>query len=124
MAHPDAAAVPCATCAKWMFSPDWKPVMRGGVHQPRPAGTMTPCHSCPKKSPANAALLELTEPNLATLRLYLRSRATAGACLNDAEREDALLLRKLAICDVVFRQYEREQTSLGWLDAFALAKGK
>lgn len=98
--------------------------MRAGIHQPRPPGVRTPCHSCPKKSPENAAHLELTGPSLATLRLYLRSRATAGACLNDAEREDALLLRNLAICDVVFRQYDREQTSLGWLDAFALVKGK
>lgn len=107
-----------------MFGPDWKPIMRGGVHQPRPPGTKTPCLSCPKKSPENAALLELSDPNLATVRLYLRSRATAGACLNDAEKEDELLLRNLAICDLVFRQYEREQQNVGWLEAFAAVKGK
>lgn len=124
LAHPEAAAVSCSTCKAWVHGPDWKVVKRGGVPQARPPGMPTPCHSCPKESPAKAAQLELTAANRQTLRLFLRSRATAGACLNEEERNDELLLRNFALIDVIFRRWEREQQTTGWLEAFTLVKGK
>lgn len=56
--------------------------------------------------------------------MFLRSRATQGACLNEEERADPLLLRNFALIDVIFRRWEREQQNVGWLEAFAAVKGK
>lgn len=69
-----------------------------------------PCRVCPKKSPENAAKLELTVANATTLQLYWRNRAVLG-CLSDRERHDVMLQRNFSIIDSIFRAWEMEQSS-------------
>jgi hypothetical protein len=81
---------------------------RLGVDQKRPAGTPTPCGTCPKKSPAEARHYELSRRNIKTFRIWEQVQATRGACLTPAMRRDTVLLRNLVIVDNVVRAAENE----------------
>ncbi len=83
--------------------------MRGGKRQKRQPNQPTPCRTCPKESPANEPNCLLSFANLRTIGLYVRSRATGGRALSDAEAADAVVQRNLAIVDATIRAVEREQ---------------
>lgn len=42
------AAVSCEDCQRWIYGPDWRPIMRAGQPMPRPPSAPTPCDMCPK----------------------------------------------------------------------------
>ena len=62
---------------------DW--LMRRGERQARESHQPTPCHQCPKRSPANEAKLRLSPRNQRTVELYYRAKAGG---LTEDERND------------------------------------
>lgn len=92
---------------------------RGDKRQRRVPGQPTPCRACPRGSPEEGERLALDHRQMTTIRLYLQVRATSGACLNEWERGDALLLRNLALIDLVWRQYEGDRASVNFATSFA-----
>lgn len=84
--------------------------MRGSKPVERPSGVPTPCHACPKKSPAQAREHELTAKNYQTYQTYLESQATCGVSLTAEQRRCGVLLRRLALIHRIVR--EVEQTNL------------
>jgi hypothetical protein len=50
--------------------------------------TPPPCHACPKKSPEEAKLYELSERNIKVYEMYLKSQATGGMCLGELARDE------------------------------------
>lgn len=95
----------CSDCAKWLY--DDKGTLhktRAGLPILRPPGTATPCHSCPKESPAKAHEHELTAKNRRLVAFYYEARAAGFRVpMDDATRE------KLSIIDGMVRQAESKQ---------------
>ena len=113
LAHPQLTLFDCEDCRQWIIDlKTGRRLERGGEAQPRRPGTPTPCRTCPRESPERAKAIALGRREFATIDFYLQVRATSGACMNDRERTDALLLRNLAIVDGVFRRHERGQSAV------------
>lgn len=76
----------CAACERHVYRDDGTPQLRGGLLVPRPPGTPTPCHKCPKV-PADlraggadwkacrAAAVDPTPATRKALALYRRCKA-------------------------------------------------
>lgn len=115
--HPGPAAVPCGDCQKYVHQVDAagrvtpRRLSHAGEDWLRPEGVPPPCGRCPKRSPQEAHLFELSRKNRHTVELYFRVRATCGACLTERMRGDALLASNLALVDGVVRRWERSQGS-------------
>lgn len=114
--HPGPASIDCEDCQRYVYDlerGERKTYRAGGEDRPqvRPPGTPRQCALCPKESPARAAELRLTRANVATLRIYLESRATAGASLTPVMLRDLLLLRNLRIIDGIYRAWEQTKAS-------------
>ena len=114
MFHPGAASVSCDDCQRYVYRVDEQGRVRperlqhGGHDWLRPAGVPPPCGKCPKRSPQEAHLYELSPKNRRTLELYFRVRATRGACLTKRMRDDALLASNLALVEAVVRRWEKK----------------
>jgi len=117
------AARTCESCQKWWYDDaidketgrmKWstKIVSKGPKQFERPKkpdGTLVspaPCHECPKKSPAEAHKIELSEKNLATFDFFRRVKATNGACLTERMTEDETLMKNLVTVDAIVRAHE------------------
>jgi len=87
---------------------------RGGRPIPRPAGTPTPCHQCPKGSPEEAKDRELSDKNARAWWYYRQARAPLGQQLP----ADAIVHRNHAIIDQVVRDAEEYRAAM---PALALA---
>lgn len=74
---------------------------------PKTGKPMTPCESCPKKSPDQAHKYVLSEKNMRTYQFYRESRAMGFANLTEAMKNDDTLRRNFAIIDEIERQTER-----------------
>lgn len=114
--HPGAAAIDCDDCRKHEYDlTTGKPITyhagpkREEKIKIRPPGTFAPCEQCPKKSPENAKRIALSLKNWKTLAIYRQVKATCGACLTDAMRNDRLLMKNMASIDVVYQAFERQQ---------------
>jgi len=71
-------------------------------------GSPTPCWSCPKQNPTRGQRLERALPKVTrALNLYYQVRGSAGQCLAQPEREDAIVRRNLGIVDVLIMRLER-----------------
>lgn len=124
MEHPAVANLSCEECKKWLVDIETGKIKtRGGKPQRRPAGSPTPCHACPKKSPEHAKQVELNQRNWATVRLFVRNRAMQGRALTPAEAADELLQRNFGLIDTILRQWEGQRvadalgTAIAKLDA-------
>lgn len=115
--HPGPASIRCDDCKRYIY--DLETGERkthpgpGGRELPdlRYPGMPLPCENCPKQSPAKEKEYRLSDRNWKTLELYEQVRASAGACLSEAERRDPILRRNLAIIDRIMRQYERRRSA-------------
>lgn len=76
----------CAACERHVYRDDGTPQLRGGLPVPRPAGTPTPCHKCPKVpadlrasgadwTACRAAAVDPTPRTRRALAFYRRCRA-------------------------------------------------
>ena len=110
--HPGVAVIDCRDCQKFIYdfaTGQRKTYAQGTRDRLRPANTPPPCHKCPKQSPQQSHEHELSAKNWRTLSLYQQVRASRGACLTDAMKNDGLLMKNLATIDALFRRWEREQ---------------
>jgi hypothetical protein len=89
LAHPELPG--CADCKAWLYDVRWKRCTRAGQPVPRPEGTPTPCHKCPKgPTPFEK---ELTPQNLAALRHYQECKATGRFPVDAVVERNAGLIR-------------------------------
>ncbi len=103
LCHPEVASRSCEDCAKWLYDEKTgRKMERGGQPLARPAGTPTPCWNCPKKSPQEAKLIELSRKNMAAYDYYLMARAPLGGRLP----ADLTTLRNHAIIEQQVRHAE------------------
>lgn len=111
--HPQLASVTCADCQQWLYDLETgKRRQRRGRDAPR-GDSPTPCHECPKGSPANAGLYELTPESWQTIERHYEVQATRGGCLTDAEKADRWFARLQGICEQeLSRQNEASQLQL------------
>jgi len=110
MLAPHMMAVTCEYCRAFIIDiKTGKPMQRGGVPQRRKPGVRTPCHDCPKKSPANERYCMLSRRNVRTVQLYLASRS--GSILNDAEKNDNIILENFALLEHIFMMFEQRQNA-------------
>jgi len=110
--HPQVANTDCKTCKTFIFDPKTGTFAeRRGVRQRRAKGQPTPCHECPKESPAKAKQYELSRKNWATVRLYLQHRAMKGAGLPDYIASDPIVRSNFAVIDTTFRQHESKRAA-------------
>jgi len=115
--HPGAASVACSDCKKWHYNlkTGKRETYRSGPEKKelpmerRPGEPPPPCHTCPKKSPDREHEFRLSTKNWQTVQLYWEVQATRGVCLNDAEREDEVLLANLAIVDAIWRRAQQQE---------------
>lgn len=108
--HPVMAQISCSECQKVVYDFDTGEkitICNGSL--PMLRVLPPPCEKCPKQSPRHEAEFVLSDRNLRTLRLYYEVRATGGACLSEAERQDRLLTRNLYTIDRLVREFERKQ---------------
>jgi len=108
--------VDCRDCRKYVYDFDTgeRKTYRAGPRREerpmlRPGTDGPPCEKCPMESPQKAHEHLLSRRNWETFRLYQQVRATGGACLNAAERQDPLLAHNLALIDNIYRQWEAMQ---------------
>ena len=75
LTHPEIPT--CQECMAWMHDKHWKRNRRADQDVPRPKGSPTPCHLCPKSldraTPNPRA--ELTARNQQTYQVYLQIKA-------------------------------------------------
>lgn len=118
--HPGPAAVSCGDCQKYVYQVDAagrvmpRRLQYAGADWLRPASVPPPCGKCPKRSPKEARLFEISSKNRRTVELYFRVRATGGGCLTEQMRGDALLAANLALVDCVVRRWERSVQGSGF----------
>lgn len=93
---------------KWRFST--KTLMRGGQPLDRPETFKPPCRqktatgaTCPKGTPETAHENQLSEKNKRAVEFYKQTQACCGGNLTDAERQDGVLLRNLALIDEFYQ---------------------
>jgi hypothetical protein len=87
--------------------------VRGGEPVLR-KGTKPNCKECPKKSPEQAHLYELSRPNRLTLELYWQYRGRPV--------QDPIMLRNFGIIEQLYREHEMQvqvQLFTGLLQASA-----
>ena len=107
LSYPHLLTFSCDDCGKWIYNIETgKQLLRGGKPQARQACQPTPCHACPKESPAKEREKILTARNVRTLMLFIRNRALHGAMLNEREKADALLCRLFGLLDWELRAWE------------------
>lgn len=89
----------CGDCVKWLYDYHGNVCTRAGKPSPRPAGTPTPCHKCPKipagEPPIRANAVELSERNFAAYVHYLECRAVGQFPDDPIVRRNARILRGL-----------------------------
>lgn len=112
--HPGAALIDCEDCKNFVYDLETgkRQTYRQGpdrkeVPQPRLPGMPLQCGKCPKKSPENAKLVELTAKNWKTYRLWREARATHGRCLTPQMAADSIVRRNLAVLDSVQESLDR-----------------
>ncbi len=116
----------CGDCKQTLYDKDWKPVQRRGEIVPRPAGTPTPCVTCPKcrhlplteRKPENAAAL--SPKNEAAYWYYLQCREDPRGELTP---RDAITLRNNALIRQTLDDFDRAQANIAPL-FMALFGGK
>lgn len=108
--HPEVATRDCAQCQRWQYDDKGKIAERDG--RPLKRIGKAPCHTCPKKSPEQAHLYELSDRNKLAVEFYFTTRAMSGLNLTDDMRQDAIVQRNLAIIDRIIRPYEAERSAL------------
>lgn len=69
----------------------------------------TPCEVCPRKSPEREAETTLTKENWRAFEWWQEVRATCGACLDGAAKQDPLSRKVLALIDATVRGHERAE---------------
>lgn len=108
--HPEVANRACSDCQKWMYDDKGAIEYRGK----KPIKRVIPpnCGACPKQSPQQAHLHELSDRNKQAVEFYFTTRAMSGANLTDEQRQDPIVQRNLAIIDQVIRPYEAERAAL------------
>lgn len=128
MFYPALTQFSCDSCQRKIHDVDWAngctgtgkvKTYAGGTRElMRTKNSPPPCafdrpgsseRACPKGSPAEEAEHILSAENWQTWELYRQVRATNGACLTDAMKADALLMRNLALLDELARVRERQQ---------------
>ncbi|HEV8061534.1 MAG TPA: hypothetical protein VGP68_16765 [Gemmataceae bacterium] len=121
MFYPALTQFTCGECQKKLFDVDWahgctgtgkvKTYMTGAGPREQVRGKLNPppCSECPKGSPEEEAEHLLSADNWLTWQIYREVKATNGACLTDAMKADALLMRNLAMLDELARVRERQQ---------------
>lgn len=115
--HPGVARIDCRLCQERMYDMETgapKTFMSGGQvrfydkeavpdHKP-------PCRThlgCPKGSPEEAYLHELSLQNWQVVELWKSVRATRGRCLTESQANDSLTVHLLTIVDEVMREKEQ-----------------
>lgn len=118
--HPGPARLSCDTCLKFVTDIERGEVEtynvtnretgeRERVPQPRPAGTVPPCERCPKGSPEQAKLVELSDKNWAALAHYRQKRAARFMTLTESEKRDPIIGKNFAIIDAAYQAFEMTQ---------------
>lgn len=127
--YPRIASRSCQDCATYVYNEDGTPTMRAGIHQKRPQGMPTPCHTCPKiptgvmPVPENA--LELT-PRLARAYRHYRGCKAVGRFPIHPHGEDEIVVDNARIIAGVERIVEvegRKRLELVMASVFAVAGG-
>lgn len=121
--HPEIAATPCSECQTWQYE------LRDGKWEiaERPKGNRlkrigkTPCRTCPKKSPQEAHLYELSPKNERAVEFYYTTRAMRGVNLTDAQKQDAILQQNMGIIERIIQAYEQEQQAAGAVSSVSSA---
>jgi len=104
---------PISTAEKLMRGRPAEPV-------PRPVGTPTPCHRCPKKNPQEAGGVERDlRRAVAAIELYYQVQGTAGACLSPATSSDPVTIRNLGIVRKIIEE-KQLQTAAGILPLLSM----
>lgn len=128
MNYPALARLPCKTCCLFHIEYDWSrhegtaeiELDREGNHSRREEGDTPPCMEadgsrrmdkqvCPKGHPSEERHSVLSDRNRQAWELYKAVQATSGACLTDAMRRDALLMRNLGIIHRIVTQSQQYQ---------------
>ena len=109
--HPEVATRSCTDCQTWQYDKN------GEIEKARDGGRMkrigiTPCVTCPKKSPAEAKDYELSQRNHKAVEFYYATRAMRGMNLSEAQKQDALLSRNMARIERIVTDFEAEQATL------------
>lgn len=87
----------CADCARWLYKDDGAVLTRGRerVPVPRPPGTPTPCHECPKV-PADAPARtreHAVEPSEGSWRVWRHYRECKAVAWQVPEAADPIVRR-------------------------------
>lgn len=117
--HPGVARIDCRLCQERLYDLETGTpqtfTVRGEVrfydkaaipdHKP-------PCRThlgCPKGSPEEAHLYELSLQNWKVVDLWKAVRATHGRCLSEAQSQDPLTTHLLTIVEEVMREKEQRE---------------
>lgn len=114
LSEPAVANLSCAECSQFIYEPakNWAPLLRHDqTKYPRPSRVPPPCNLCPKKSPREAWLYELSAKNRRALRHYFECRAMAFNGMTEAERRDPIVRRNFGIIDAAIREHDRGQST-------------
>lgn len=118
MFHPGVLQISCADCREVVYDlqTGQKKTYRAGpkreVRCQLRGGTPPPCDKCPKGGPEREADCYLTPANWRVFNLYCEMRATAGTSLTETQRQNPMLLRRLALVDAIVRDHDREHQAL------------
>jgi hypothetical protein len=121
--YPALTRFTCAECQQYVYDVDWENGCTGTGQRKKYCGgtrdlqrtknSPPPCFydakACPKGSPAEEAEHVLTPENWQAWQLYREVRATNGACLSEAMRNDRLLMQNLTLLDELARARDRQQ---------------
>ena len=86
-----------------------KLLKRADRPQRRKPTQKTPCQSCPKGSPENERYCLLSERNNQTLKLFLAARA--AGLLNEAEKNDPIIVSNFALLEQLFTHYDHRRNA-------------
>lgn len=110
LTNPKVSQLSCSECQQWLYDiKTGDPINRGEQKQPRPKGSPTPCFDCPKKSPKEAHLYELTDANLKAANLYYRGRATGWRGFPEWLLSEPLFSRLMALIGRTVKSVEQEK---------------
>ena len=109
LAHPEVSARSCDACKRWIFDTENGRLVKNrltGDPIERPAGTRTPCATCPKcsgesnPSPDIGHLSDLSPRNRTTLKRYWEYRVVPGPT-------DDIIQRNFGVIYELLNSYDR-----------------
>lgn len=113
--EPGVAKTPCELCQRFVIKLDDRGIVTGvldrdrlGEPLERAAGARLPCKKCPKKSPADEHMFQLSPAHQRTLELFRLHRAT-GSAVTPEQMRDPILRQNFLILEEFAQKAESRQ---------------